>query len=108
MRRHRQPSAQAEAVILALAERRGKWRYGYDLCQQTGIKAGSMYPILIRLADRGLLQTSWESNAPAGRPPRHLYRLTRSGLALAEDIAAARRGKGVPSSLGRLSPGGAS
>jgi DNA-binding PadR family transcriptional regulator len=52
------------------------------------IRAGSMYPILMRLADRGLLETSWESDAPAGRPPRHLYRLTGPGLALATEFAA--------------------
>jgi DNA-binding PadR family transcriptional regulator len=63
------------------------WRYGYELCQQLGLKAGSMYPILMRLADRGLLATVWETDAPAGRPPRHLYRLTGPGLALAAELA---------------------
>jgi len=29
---------------------------------------GGLYPILIRLADRGLLETSWEEGTPAGRP----------------------------------------
>jgi len=48
-----------------------------------------MYPILIRLADRGLLETNWESDVPVGRPPRHLYRLTDSGLELASELAEA-------------------
>ena len=26
-----------------------------------------MYPILMRLADRGLLETAWETDPPAGR-----------------------------------------
>jgi PadR family transcriptional regulator PadR len=30
-----------------------------------------MYPILMWLADRGLLETTWDTDAPAGRPPRH-------------------------------------
>jgi DNA-binding PadR family transcriptional regulator len=47
-----------------------------------------MYPILMRLADRGLLETTWETDPPAGRPPRHLYRLTGSGRSLAADLAA--------------------
>lgn len=76
-------------MLLALAEDRAVWRYGYDLCQQTGLKAGSMYPILMRLADRGLLETRWESDLPEGRPPRHLYRLTRAGLKAAADLARA-------------------
>jgi DNA-binding PadR family transcriptional regulator len=53
--------------------------------------AGSMYPILMRLADRGLLETSWETDPPAGRPPRHLYRLTGEGRAAATEIAAGQR-----------------
>jgi PadR family transcriptional regulator, regulatory protein PadR len=52
-----------------------------------GIKAGSMYPILMRLADRGLLETSWERDAQPGRPPRHLYRLTHGGIDFAAELA---------------------
>jgi PadR family transcriptional regulator, regulatory protein PadR len=85
----RRPSAQTTAVVLALAEQPASWRYGYALCQQLDLKAGSVYPILMRLADRGLLETAWESGAPAGRPPRHLYRLTGPGRVLAAELAAA-------------------
>jgi PadR family transcriptional regulator PadR len=84
----RRLSAQTIAVVRALAEDPTRWRYGYELCRTLEIHAGSMYPILIRLADRGLLETAWESDAPAGRPPRHLYRLTGPGLALATELAA--------------------
>ena len=75
-------------VVLALAERPAEWRHGYDLCRQLGLKAGSMYPILMRLADRGLLETSWEDAVPAGRPRRHLYRLSGEGRVLAAELAA--------------------
>jgi len=85
----RRPSAQTTAVVLALAEQPATWRYGYGLCQQLDLKAGSVYPILMRLADRGLLETTWESEEPAGRPPRHLYRLTGPGRVLAGELAAA-------------------
>jgi PadR family transcriptional regulator, regulatory protein PadR len=85
--RTRRPSAQTTAVVLALAEAPAAWRYGYELCQQLGLKAGSVYPILMRLADRGLLETSWEREPPAGRPPRHLYRLTGPGRSLATALA---------------------
>jgi len=81
--RFRRPSAQTIAVLLALAEAPAAWRYGYELGQQVDLKAGSMYPILMRLADRGLLETAWETDLPPGRPPRHLYRLTGTGLDLA-------------------------
>jgi PadR family transcriptional regulator, regulatory protein PadR len=85
--RYRRPSAQTTAVLLALAETPATWRYGYELCRQLGIKAGSMYTILMRLADRALVETEWETDPPPGRPPRHLYRLTGPGLALAAELA---------------------
>jgi DNA-binding PadR family transcriptional regulator len=86
--RSRRPSAQTIAVLLALAEDPTTWRYGYELCRRLDVQAGSMYPILIRLSDRGLLETAWESDPPTGRPPRHLYRLTGTGVALATELAA--------------------
>jgi PadR family transcriptional regulator, regulatory protein PadR len=106
MQRNRPPSEQTKSVLLALAEQPAAWRHGYDLCQQTGLKAGSMYPILMRLADRDLLHTTWESEVPAGRPPRHLYRLTQAGADLARELAEEGRAKAA----GRLRPrlGGAS
>jgi DNA-binding PadR family transcriptional regulator len=88
MRRQRRPSPQTAAVLLDLAEQ-GGWTHGYDLCGRLGLKAGTVYPILMRLADRGLLETAWETQAPAGRPPRHLYRLTGPGRVMAADLAAA-------------------
>ena len=88
MTRTRRPSAQTTAVVLALADEPATWRYGYELCQHLGLKAGSVYPILMRLADRGLLETAWETDPPAGRPPRHLYRLTGPGRVLAGRLAA--------------------
>jgi DNA-binding PadR family transcriptional regulator len=86
MARSRRLSPQATAVVMALADAPATWRYGYELCRQLDLKAGSMYPILIRLADRGLLATTWESDPPPGRPPRHLYRLTAAGHALAAEL----------------------
>jgi PadR family transcriptional regulator len=88
MTRSRRPSAQTTAVVLALAEEPSAWRYGYQLCRQLDIKPGSLYPILMRLADRGLLETAWDTDVPAGRPPRHLYRLTGSGRTLASELTA--------------------
>jgi DNA-binding PadR family transcriptional regulator len=99
--RPRRPSAQTTAVVLELAAQPTAWRYGYELCRELDIKPGSLYPILVRLADRGLLETAWETDAPAGRPPRHLYRLTGSGRALATELAAAPR----PSASIRQEPG---
>lgn len=75
----------------AFAARPGAWRYGYDIGAEVGLKAGSLYPILMRLADRGLLEARWEADAPVGRPPRHLYRLTGAGEALAAEVPTAAK-----------------
>ena len=89
MARTRRPSPQTVAVLCALAAEPSEWRYGYELGQEVGLKAGSLYPILIRLCDRGYLAASWETDPPLGRPPRHLYRLNGAGVRLAQELAAA-------------------
>jgi PadR family transcriptional regulator, regulatory protein PadR len=76
-------SAQTLSVLAALCAEPGEWRHGYGIAKDTGLKSGSLYPILIRLADRGLVEARWEEGQPAGRPRRHLYRLTPGGLASA-------------------------
>lgn len=70
-------------VLAAFAARPGDWRYGYDLCRELRIKSGTLYPMLIRLADQGFLSAEWRDPDKPGRPPRHAYRLTPKGLALA-------------------------
>jgi len=89
MQRNRPPSAQAIRVLRALAADPSRWRYGYDLVTEVGLKSGSLYPILVRLADRGLLETSWEPGV-SSRPPRHLYRLTGPGREFVAALTAAR------------------
>ena len=76
-------SAQTLAVLAALAANPSDWRHGYDLARETGLKSGTLYPILVRLADREIVEACWEDGEPAGRPRRHLYRLTAGGLAAA-------------------------
>jgi DNA-binding PadR family transcriptional regulator len=72
-------SPQSLAVLGCFAEEVGRWKYGYDISRSTGLKSGTLYPLLIRLAGLGLLETMWET-AETGRPPRHLYRLTDDGM----------------------------
>jgi PadR family transcriptional regulator, regulatory protein PadR len=78
--RLRRLSAQAEGVLAALLADPTREQHGYELARQTGLSSGTLYPILIRLADRGLVRASWEAGQPAGRPRRHLYLLTEDGL----------------------------
>jgi PadR family transcriptional regulator, regulatory protein PadR len=74
--RDRAFSAQTLSVLAVLRARPQMWRHSYDIARETGLKSGTLYPILIRLADRGLLEACWKDEQPAGRRRRHLYRLT--------------------------------
>jgi DNA-binding PadR family transcriptional regulator len=77
-------SRQTVQVLHTFLEDHTDWKYGYDISRNTGLKSGTLYPILMRLAERKLLETSWETAEP-GKPPRHLYRLTAEGLRLARE-----------------------
>ena len=85
----RRPSKQTAAVLAALAREPQVSRYGYELGKEVGLEAGTLYPILMRLTERGLLEAGWETDPPAGRPPRHLYRLTGEGVRWAAQMSAA-------------------
>src|SRR5712675_3170410 len=90
-------SRQARALLAALLERAQTWRHGYDLSKETGLKSGTLYPLLMRLSEQGLLESRWQEAERPGPPPRHVYRLTARGLALAheqelEAVAAERAG----------------
>ena len=102
MQRNRPPSPQTVKVLRALAADPARWRYGYDLGTEVHLKSGSLYPILVRLADRGLLETSWEPGVDS-RPPRHLYRLTGAGREFVAGLSAERRSRTAARPHGRLS-----
>ena len=102
MQRNRPPSPQTINVLLALAVDPAQWRYGYDLATEVHLKSGSLYPILVRLADRGLLDTSWEP-AVGSRPPRHLYRLSPTGREFVAALTATRAARTVATTHNRWS-----
>jgi DNA-binding PadR family transcriptional regulator len=72
-------SPQTALVLTEFLRGPAEWRYGYDISRSTGLKSGTLYPILMRLAGHSLLDTAWET-VEAGRPPRHMYKLTADGL----------------------------
>lgn len=57
-------------------------RYGLDLMRSTGLQSGTMYRILDRLEEGGLVTSQWEDVDPTeeGRPRRRMYRLTGPGV----------------------------
>jgi PadR family transcriptional regulator, regulatory protein PadR len=80
-------SRQTRALLAAFLDRSQGWRHGYDLSKETGM----------RLSEQGLLEHRWQEAERPGLPPRHVYRLTASGLALAREqelaaVAAERAG----------------
>lgn len=82
-------SPQTLRLFTALLAEPSRWRYGYDLSRETGLASGTLYPILMRLSKQNLLDTAWEPSDEPGRPPRHTYRLTADGAALARERVAA-------------------
>ncbi|WP_203935255.1 PadR family transcriptional regulator [Virgisporangium ochraceum] len=99
-------SPQTLRLFEALSTDPTRWRYGYDLSRETGLASGTLYPILMRLAEQKLLDTDWEPSDEPGRPPRHTYRLTADGVALAEDRLARRAAaeSTAPRRRGRSAP----
>ena len=70
-------------VLTALLARAADWRYGYDLTKEIDLPSGTLYPVLMRLADQGLLDAEWRPSARQGAPARHAYRLSQAGIAFA-------------------------
>jgi DNA-binding PadR family transcriptional regulator len=87
-------SPQTVLVLNAFLEQPEEWMYGYDLSRVTGLKSGTLYPILMRMAERKLLETEWEACEP-GKPPRHMYRFTPDGLRFARANAPAHPSEGL-------------
>ncbi len=75
--------------------------YGLELCEQTGLPAGTIYPIMARLEQLGWAASDWEDPAQhvaEGRPRRRYYKLTDEGAEQARDaLARAYRPRKQPS-----------
>jgi DNA-binding PadR family transcriptional regulator len=85
-------------LLEALSAKTQHWRHGYDLMKETGLSSGTLYPLLMRMADKGLIESEWREPTQPGRPARHVYRLTAAGVALAraaEEPGAAFSGRGA-------------
>ena len=60
-------------------------RYGFDLVRELGesdgllTNEGTIYPLLTRLRNEGLVETTWQESAQG--PPRRYHKITRQGRA---------------------------
>jgi len=85
-----------ERVLRAFLADPAKPRYGYDLMKASGLPSGTLYPMLGRLQEQGLVSSAWEPTGADGRPPRRYYQLTDEGMETARQelarASAARAG----------------
>lgn len=77
-----------QVAVLALLRRR---TYGYDLLKVLGERGlpteeGTLYPVLRRLEQEGLLSSSWDTS---GSRPRKYYESTDEGSAALQGLLAA-------------------
>ena len=73
-------------VLLAVSR---NYCYGFDISDATGLPSGTVYPVLRRLEDAGLLRSRWEAPQTARaeqRPPRRYYTVTTSGAQAVRDV----------------------
>ncbi|WP_250562607.1 PadR family transcriptional regulator [Sphaerisporangium fuscum] len=91
---------QIQAVLRALLGEPGRERYGLELCEETGLPSGTVYPILARLEQIGWVESRWEdpdAHVSEGRPRRRYYRMTTDGAELGrEAVAKAYRSRRQP------------
>ena len=91
-------TAPLERVLRAFLADLSAQNYGYDLMKAARLPSGTLYPMLARLEEQGLVTSEWEPQREysAGRPPRKYYQLTGDGirvarLELAQASGSARR-----------------
>lgn len=87
MARKPNSSPQTSDLLAVMLRKPRAWHYGYQLSRDTGLASGTLYPLLMRLSDQGLLESQWQEPERPGKPPRHAYKLTSDGLAFARMIA---------------------
>jgi PadR family transcriptional regulator, regulatory protein PadR len=100
-------------VLRVLLEDPTASHHGTEIGRAARLSGGSLYPLLLRLEQAGVLDSDWEDVDPseAGRPRRRLYWLTSEGVEFARrELQEAQRSitpsrGGVP---GFPVPGGAS
>jgi PadR family transcriptional regulator PadR len=72
---------QTKRVLQAFLDAPTEEIHGFAVAQATGLKAGTLYPVLQRLYEEGWLSARWEEidERAEGRRRRRYYRLTADG-----------------------------
>jgi PadR family transcriptional regulator PadR len=79
------------ALTLAILSQLDSDQYGYSLKQSLSdqgleINEGTLYPLLRRLEEQGLLQSNWQ--VVDGKRPRRYYRLSATGETILANLSA--------------------
>jgi PadR family transcriptional regulator PadR len=97
----RKPSIPTRLVFQTLLDAPSQETYGFELAEATGLPSGTIYPILRRLEDRGLVESRWELvEARSQRRRRRYYKLTGEGRRAAQEATVKER-----NALRLLAPG---
>jgi PadR family transcriptional regulator, regulatory protein PadR len=79
-------------VLEALLEARDYELYGWAITKATRRASPTVYKILERLTDHGMVTARWEDRHPdVNKPRRRFYRLTGHGAAVARTLLQERR-----------------
>lgn len=91
-------SAQGLRLLKTFLENPDREFSGAELMKIIGISSGTMYPVLIRYEECGLLESRWEIEDPTDlkRPRKRLYTITAAGREKARE---ALTGFAVPDAL---------
>lgn len=65
-------------------------QYGFGLIKKSGVKSGTLYPVLMRLEQLGWVESHWQEDDCSG-PRRRLYRLTGDGAPAARRFLTEKR-----------------
>jgi DNA-binding PadR family transcriptional regulator len=81
-------SIPTKQVLQAFLDAPSQETYGYELAQATGLPSGTIYPILRRLEDEGLVSSRWEDVAQSDGATRRrrYYSLRGEGAQLARTV----------------------
>lgn len=97
-------TASTLSILLELSRSESKI-WGLELVRRTGLKTGTVYPILARLESLGWATSSWELNQTHKGPRRRLWELTKDGKNGAAELLKAENRKNSSSAKAiRYSP----
>jgi DNA-binding PadR family transcriptional regulator len=88
----RRPSIATRLVFQAFLDSPSDETYGFELAEATGLPSGTIYPILHRLEEEGLVKGRWgHVEAGSQHRRRRYYELTGEGRRVAHRETAEQR-----------------